>query len=129
MPFFMPISNYNNSNPAFVPIFSAKKISMAGRPKKTIAERKKEHERKKSARLNTIRQILESRKARSLQEIFDIYPPSLLAKDLSMAYATLKRRIANPKLFSGDEKRIWAALIGVEYEILRDFIDAEIERS
>jgi hypothetical protein len=102
---------------------------MAGRPKKTIAEREKEHERKKGTRLNTIRQILESRKARSLQEILDIYPPSLLAKDLSMAYGTLKRRIENPKLFSGDEKRIWAALIGVEYEILRDFIDAEIKRS
>jgi hypothetical protein len=125
----MHISNYIIYDKERFPNFSAQKISMAGRPKKTIAEREKEHERKKRTRLNTIRQILESRKARSLQEILDIYPPSLLAKDLSMAYGTLKRRIENPKLFSGDEKRIWAALIGVEYEILRDFIDAEIERS
>ena len=102
---------------------------MAGRPKKTDAEKEKDKERKKSNRLKTIKHKLETGTARDLQEILDDYPPSLLAKDLSMSYATLKRRIDNPKLFSGDEKRIWAALIQVEYEILRDFIDAEIKKS
>ncbi len=107
----------------------AKNVSMAGRPKKTQTEQEKEQKRKKIARLNTIKQLLKNGNASSLREILDIYPPTLLAKDLSMAYGTLKKRIENPRLFSGDEKRHWAALIGVEYEILRDFIDAEIKKA
>jgi hypothetical protein len=102
---------------------------MIRRPTKTKTERQKEHERKKSVRLNTIKEILEGGKARGLQELLDIYSPSLLARDLSMAYGTLTRRIKNPKLFSGDELRVWAALIKVDYEILRDFIDTEIENN
>lgn len=98
------------------------------RTEKTSAEKIAEDERKQAKRtsnLAIIKERLEDGKITNFRGIFNLYPPTSIAKDLDMSPTTFKAKVHNPELFDIAETKALAFLFGTSFKVMQDFITAQ----
>ncbi|HEY4064018.1 MAG TPA: hypothetical protein VGM30_19055 [Puia sp.] len=101
---------------------------MAGKiAKRTPEQKKSDKEKEKKYVLLSVKRLLENNMLENLDHLLALYPASIVAKDINIGYNTMKDRLENPAGFDGEEIRLWAQIIGTDYQKLQDFINKEAD--
>jgi len=77
---------------------------------------------KRKNRLNSIKHELESGKITSFEQIFAIISETRMSIELGLSFYAFRRKVTDPGEFTINELLSMAALFGVKYEIINDFI-------
>lgn len=73
-------------------------------------------------RLNSIKNELESARISSFEQIFAIISESRMATELGISFYAFRKKVEDPGEFSVNEMMRFAALVGVRYDIIANFI-------
>jgi hypothetical protein len=77
---------------------------------------------KRQNRLNSIKNQLESGSMTNFDQMFAIISETRIASELGISFYTFRKKWKDPGEFSINEMMRFAALIGVKYDMIRDFI-------
>lgn len=79
-------------------------------------------EARRSNRLNSIKDQLESAKVSSFEQIFAIISESRMATELGISFYAFRKKVQDPGEFTVNEMARFAALLGVKYDVVARFI-------
>ncbi len=73
-------------------------------------------------RLNSIKNELEALRINSFEQIFAIISESRMATELGISFYAFRKKVEDPGEFTVNEMARFAALIGVKYDTIANFI-------
>jgi hypothetical protein len=73
-------------------------------------------------RLNSIKNELESGSMTNFEQMFAIISETRIASELGISFYTFRKKWKDPGEFTINEMVRFAALVGVKYDMIRDFI-------
>jgi len=73
-------------------------------------------------RLNSIKNELESGSMTNFDQMFAIISETRIASELGISFYTFRKKWKDPGEFTINEMIRFAALVGVKYDMIRDFI-------
>ncbi|WP_317505197.1 hypothetical protein [Flavitalea sp. BT771] len=85
-------------------------------------ERQASRDSKMKHKFNSLRNELEGGKISSFDQVFAIVSETRLATELNISFYTFRKKIDDPGEFTITEMMRFAALIGIQYEIIHAFI-------
>ena len=95
--------------------------------KKTDNSRQVEKDELRKNRLNSIRNELESGRTATFEQIFAIMSETRMSIELGMAFNTFRRKVLEPGEFTINEIMRLAALIGVKYDVMANWLRDRIK--
>ena len=79
-------------------------------------------ETKRRNRLNSIKNQLEAGNIKGFDQIFAIISESRISIEMNISFYTLRKKITDPGEWTVNEMMRFAALIGVKYDVVANFI-------
>jgi hypothetical protein len=95
--------------------------------KQTDHSRQVAKEEQRRNRLNSIKNELESGRITSFEQIFAIISETRMSIELEISFMAFRKKVLDPGEFTINEIMRLAALIGVKYDVMADFLRDRIK--